>query len=153
MGQLFCGTIQNSWAKPTIQISGGAFQNAGGIAGKISLLPDSVVSGCWADATGIPKTGDGDLHPGGIVGRNVGYITDCYVIGAGHLKAEDAITCADWNDGVVDGCSDLSGKSTGERKQFFDSLGGEFMQVWISNNGTPLLRDCDAEQQRKALGI
>lgn len=148
VGQIFCGTVRASWAKPSISVEGHpAFQNTGGIAG--SLHYQARIEDCWSNASSCPVS-NGPEHRGGISGRMWGGISNCYAIGAEKFAAKDGISFAQWTSGPVTNCLNMTAASQAERQAFYRTCGWDFDAVWDKSGTYPILRGCDAAAQRAA---
>ena len=147
MGQLYAGTAKQSWAKPTVTVNGGSYQNVGAIAGSCRQM--GFISDCWANASGL--SAGGDLHTGGIVGRlDQGAVSNCFTLGAGRLGGGNAIAFQSWNDGAVAASADMTGIAQSAKDLFLQSCGWDFADVWDKSGAYPRLRSCDPTAQRAA---
>lgn len=145
-GNLTSGQIYSSWAKPTISISNSAMSNIGGIAG--SCYEGGILRDCWANASSLTQ-GNG-LRTGGITGRLLGQVSNCYAIGTGALGNGNAIVFEGWNDGTVTACANMTGMTQAKKEAFYASCGWDFAAIWDKGGSLPLLRSCDPTAQQAA---
>lgn len=145
VGQLYSGFVRESWAKPSLSIRGGEYQNLGGIAGSCRTLGS--ITDCWVNAANCQAAG-GDVHVGGITGRlDQGTVSRCYTLGATALGSGNAIAYQSWNDGSVTASTDMTGIAKSVRDLFYQNCGWDFAAVWDKSGAYPILRNCNAAQR------
>lgn len=152
VGHFPAGTVRQCWAAPTLRItsSGQYFlENLGGIAGSIKEDDEAHLTDCWVNASKmtLPK---GEGHYGGIVGRLLGDVTRCFVVGSEKFAPENAISYASWTETPPTQCFAAAGKSADDLTAFYETCQWDFETVWDNTGIYPILRGCGSDAQRAA---